>query len=148
MLIFFDPGARANFITPALAAKLGIRLEEMGPLHRLIWYVQDILSLLPGMHIQSYVDTEEFHIMPLEGCDVLFVIPWCHRKHVVLDTFKRTITLVHRIKTHVLDVKLKGESILVVSASAITSGMKNHLSAYLVFAKQVNEVETNLSALS
>ncbi|MCO5579289.1 hypothetical protein L7F22_033143 [Adiantum nelumboides] len=30
VLIFFDPGARANFITPALAAKLGIRPEEMG----------------------------------------------------------------------------------------------------------------------
>ena len=53
--------------------------------------------------------------MPLEGCDVLLGIPWCHRKHAVLDTFNRTITLVHRDKTHVLDVKLKGESVPVVS---------------------------------
>ena len=73
------------------------------------------------MHIQSYVDTEEFHIMPLEGCDVLLCIPWCHRKHVILDAYNRTITLVHKDKTHTLDVKLKGESVPVVSASAISS---------------------------
>ncbi|MCO5570159.1 hypothetical protein L7F22_023876 [Adiantum nelumboides] len=29
MLIFFDPGAKANFISPELASKLGIRPEEM-----------------------------------------------------------------------------------------------------------------------
>ena len=31
VLIFFDLGARANFILSALAAKLGIHPEEMGP---------------------------------------------------------------------------------------------------------------------
>ncbi|MCO5572782.1 hypothetical protein L7F22_026541 [Adiantum nelumboides] len=30
VLIFFDPGAKANFISPELASKLGIRFEEMG----------------------------------------------------------------------------------------------------------------------
>ncbi|MCO5550973.1 hypothetical protein L7F22_004468 [Adiantum nelumboides] len=30
MLIFFDPGAKANFISPELALKVGIRPEEMG----------------------------------------------------------------------------------------------------------------------
>ncbi|MCO5611569.1 hypothetical protein L7F22_065822 [Adiantum nelumboides] len=30
VLIFFDPGAKANFISPELASKLGIRPEEMG----------------------------------------------------------------------------------------------------------------------
>ena len=38
-------------------------------------------------------------------------------------------------------------SILVVSAFAITLVMKNLPSTYLVFAKPVNEAETNLSAL-
>ena len=31
VLIFFDPRARANFISPTLATQLGIRPEEMGP---------------------------------------------------------------------------------------------------------------------
>ena len=43
------------------------------------------------------------------------------------------LTFVHRSKTHVLDAKLKGESTLVVSASAISKVMKKHLSTYLVF---------------
>ena len=117
VLIFFDPGARANFITLALAAKLGIRPEEMGlegqadlecPGHSVP--VTPILGKL-RMHIQNYVDTEEFYIMPLEGCDVLLGMPWCHRKHAVLDAFNRKITLIHRDKTLTLDVKLKGESV-------------------------------------
>ena len=32
-LIFFDPGAKANFISPELASQLGIRTEEMGAIH-------------------------------------------------------------------------------------------------------------------
>ncbi|MCO5571715.1 hypothetical protein L7F22_025462 [Adiantum nelumboides] len=147
VLIFFDPGVRANYITPALAAKLGIRSEEMGlegqadlacPGHSVP--VTPILGKL-RMHIQSYVDTEEFYIMSLEGCDVLLGMPWCHRKHAVLDAFNRKITLVHRDRTLTLDVKLKGESVPVASASAISSVMKSHLSAYLIFAKPVNESE-------
>ncbi|MCO5583478.1 hypothetical protein L7F22_037389 [Adiantum nelumboides] len=153
VLVFFDPGARANFISPELASKLGIRAEEMGmtgeaglacPGHSEA--VTPILGKL-RLHIQSYVDAEEFHIMPLQDCDVLLGIPWCYRLHAVVDTFHKKITLVHRGKTHVLDVKLKGESVPVVSASAISSVIKNHLFAYLAFAKEVHEVESNLSKL-
>ena len=154
VLIFFDLGAKANFISPQLAASLGIRADEMG-------YTAEAGLACPGhsesvtpilgklrLHIQSYVDAEEFYIMPLEGCDVLLGMPWLYRVHGVLDSFKKTVTLVHRGKTHVLDVKLKGESVPVISASAITSVIKNHLSAYLIFARDLKEVnESNLSML-
>lgn len=36
-----------------------------------------------------------------------------------------------------MDAKLKGESVPIVSASAITSLMKNHTAAYMVFAQEV-----------
>ena len=154
VLIFFDPGAKANFISPELASSLGIRAYEMG-------YTADAGLACPGhsesvtpilgklrLHIQSYVDAEEFYIMPLEGCDVLLGMPWLYRVHGILDSFKKTVTLEHRGKTHVLDVKLKGESVPVVSASAITSVIKNHLSAYLIFPRDVKELnESNLSML-
>ena len=67
----------------------------------------------------------------------------------MVDTYNKKITLVHRGKTHVLDVKLRGESVPVVSASAISSVMKNHLSAYLIFARDVKlgESKSNLYAL-
>ena len=85
--------------------------------------------------------------MPLEDCDVLLDMPWCHKKHAVLDAFNRTITLVHRDETHVLDVKLKGEFVPIVSAFAIIGVIKNPLFAYLIFAKPVNEFESNVFAL-
>ncbi|MCO5596645.1 hypothetical protein L7F22_050713 [Adiantum nelumboides] len=180
----FSGKARANFISPKLASKLGIRAEEMGmtreaglgcPGHsepvtpilgklRLhiqsyvdaeefhIMPLQDCGPVTPilgklRLHIQNYVDAEEFHIMPLQDCDVLLGITWCYRLHAVVDTFHRKITLVHRGKTLVLDVKLGGESVPVVSASAISFVIRNHLFMYLVFAKEVHEVESNLSKL-
>ncbi|MCO5600600.1 hypothetical protein L7F22_054714 [Adiantum nelumboides] len=85
--------------------------------------------------------------MPLQDCDVLLGIPCCYMLHAVVDTFHKKITFVHRGKTHVLDVKLKGESVPIVSTSAISSVIKNHLSTYLVFAKEVHEVESILSEL-
>ena len=100
------------------------------------------------LHVQGYVDSEDFYIMPLEGCDVLLGMPWCHRVRAVVDTFNRKISLTHKGKSIVLDVKLKGESVPVVSASAISSVMKNHISAYLIFAKEKGDTrETNLGEL-
>ncbi|MCO5572127.1 hypothetical protein L7F22_025878 [Adiantum nelumboides] len=82
MLIFFDQGAKANFISLELASKLGIRPKEMG-------YTAEAGLACPGhlesvtpiigklcLHIQSYVDAEEFYMKPLDGCDVLLGIPW------------------------------------------------------------------------
>ncbi|MCO5590838.1 hypothetical protein L7F22_044813 [Adiantum nelumboides] len=132
VLVFFDPGAHATFISPELASKLEIRAEEMGmtgeaglacPSHSEA--ATSILGKL-RLHIQSYVDAEEFHIMPLQDCDVLLGIPWCYRLHAVVDTFHKKITLVHRGKTHVLDVKIKGDSVPVVSASAISSAKRRN----------------------
>ncbi|MCO5575657.1 hypothetical protein L7F22_029461 [Adiantum nelumboides] len=153
VLIFFDRGARANFMSPELASKLGVRAEEMGMTGEAglacRGHLEAVIPVLGKLrqHIQSYVDAEEFHIRLLQDCDVLLGIPWCYMLHVVVDTFHKKITLVHRGKTHVLDVKLKGKSIPALFASVHSSVIKNHLSVYLVFAKEVHEVESNLSKL-
>ncbi|MCO5594938.1 hypothetical protein L7F22_048973 [Adiantum nelumboides] len=105
VLIFFDPRAHANFISTELASKLGIRAEEMGMTGEAglacLGHTEPITPILGKLwlHIQSYVNAKEFHIMPLQNCDVLLAV------------------------------------------------MKNHLSAYLIFAKEVHEVESNLSKL-
>ncbi|MCO5549002.1 hypothetical protein L7F22_002468 [Adiantum nelumboides] len=100
------------------------------------------------LHIESYVDAEEFYIMPLDGCDVLLGIPWMFRVQGILDAYNKKITVPSKGKTLIPDVKLKGESIPTVSASAITSVMKKRLSAYLVFAREVSACdESNLSLL-
>ena len=47
-----------------------------------------------------------------------------------------------------LDVKLKGGLVPLVSALTISHVIKNHISAYLVFAKEREEVcKSNLSTL-
>ncbi|MCO5589307.1 hypothetical protein L7F22_043273 [Adiantum nelumboides] len=100
------------------------------------------------LHIESYVVAEEFYIMPLDGCDVLLGIPWLFRVQGIMDAYNRKIIVQSKEKTLILDENLKGESIPTISTSAITSVMKKHLSAYLVFAREVSDCEeSNLSVL-
>ncbi|MCO5557784.1 hypothetical protein L7F22_011355 [Adiantum nelumboides] len=154
MLIFFDPGAKANFISPKLASKLGIRSEEMGYTAKAglacLGHTEAVSPIIGKLrlHIQSYVDVEEFYIMPLDRCDVLLGIPWLFCVQGIMDAYNKKITVQSRGKTLILDVNLKGESIPTISASASTSVMKKHLSACLVFAREVSDChESNLSVL-
>ncbi|MCO5569278.1 hypothetical protein L7F22_022990 [Adiantum nelumboides] len=101
-----------------------------------------------GLHIQGYVGHEEFYIQPLEGCDVLLGMPWFYNHKAVLDSFNKLVTLEIRGREIVLDVKLKGESVPLVSSSAVPTLMKQHISAYLIYVKERDETESsNLSSL-
>ncbi|MCO5584052.1 hypothetical protein L7F22_037974 [Adiantum nelumboides] len=153
-LVFFDPGARANFITPQLAEKMGIKTDEMGPAYKASMAApghEVAVTPLIGklrLHIQGYVGHEEFYIMALAGCDVLLGMPWFYNHKVVLDSFNKTVTLEIRGRKIVLDVKLKGESVPLISASAVSRLMKQHISAYLIYVKERDEIESsNLSSL-
>ncbi|MCO5578996.1 hypothetical protein L7F22_032847 [Adiantum nelumboides] len=89
-LVFFDQGARANFITPQLAEKMGIKTDEMGPAYTASMAApghEVAVTPLIGklrLHIQGYVGHEEFYIMPLEGCDVLLAsaVPRLMKQHI------------------------------------------------------------------
>ena len=58
--------------------------------------------------------------MPLEGCDVLLGMSWFHKVRARADFFDRKIAFSFRGRSIVLDVKLKGDSVPVVSASVIS----------------------------
>ncbi|MCO5557861.1 hypothetical protein L7F22_011433 [Adiantum nelumboides] len=45
------------------------------------------------LHIQSYVDAEEFYIMPLDGCDVLLGIPSMFHVQGIMDAYNKKITV-------------------------------------------------------
>ncbi|MCO5575205.1 hypothetical protein L7F22_029002 [Adiantum nelumboides] len=123
--VFFDPGTRANFITPQLAEKMGIKADEMGPAYTTSMAAPGLeVTVTPligklRLHIQGYVGHKEFFIMPLEGCDVLLSMPWLYNHKAVLDSFNKTVTLEIRGRKIVLDVKLKGELVPLVSASVL-----------------------------
>ena len=80
-LILFDPGSTHNFISKELAAKLGIHEHEMG-------YAMDAEGAFVGqkvpvtpligklcIHVQGYVDRQDFFISPLQYQDVLLGMP-------------------------------------------------------------------------
>ncbi|MCO5558908.1 hypothetical protein L7F22_012498 [Adiantum nelumboides] len=148
-LVFFDPRATANFITPKLAQKMGIKTNELGPAYTASMAApghEVAVTPLIGklrLHIQGYVGHEEFYIMPLEGCDVLLGMPWFYNHKAVLDSFNKTVTLENRGRKIVLDVKLKGESVPLVSASAVPRSMKQHISASLIYVKERDETESS-----
>ena len=157
-LIFFDPGANfhceGKFHSPDLAARLGIELEEMGSMDEARMAAPGLgvpitpIIGKPRIHVQNYVDLEDFFIMPLEGCDVLLGMPWFHRLKASAQFYDKKIAFTHRNRDIVLDVKLKGDSVPLVSASAISKVIKHHNFAYLVFAKEREEVcESNLSTV-
>ncbi|MCO5605831.1 hypothetical protein L7F22_060015 [Adiantum nelumboides] len=88
--------------------------------------------------------------MPLDGCDVLLGIPWMFRVQGIMDAhcLQQKDHCTEQGKDPHTGIKLKGESIPTVSASAITYVMKKHLSAYLVFAREVSDCdESNLSMM-
>ncbi|MCO5604086.1 hypothetical protein L7F22_058244 [Adiantum nelumboides] len=80
-LIFFDGGAKANFISPELAARLEITPDLMGPPAEAVLAepgrdtaITPVIGKL-WLHCQGYLGHEDFYIIPLEGCDVLVGIP-------------------------------------------------------------------------
>ena len=84
-LILFDPGSTHNFISNELATKLGIHPHEMGkmvdtdgPFKGKKVPVTPLIGKL-RLHIQGYVDKENFYISPLKREDVLLGAPWFDR---------------------------------------------------------------------
>ncbi|MCO5610310.1 hypothetical protein L7F22_064546 [Adiantum nelumboides] len=152
---FFDGGAKANFISPELAARLEITPDQMGPPAEAVLAapgrdvaITPVIGKL-RLHCQGYLGHEDFYIMPLEGCDVLLGIPWYHKNSAVVDYRARKATLTtEKGRSIVLDIKLKGESVPIVSASAISKLMKTSLFVYSIFVKEVSDEDrTNMSTL-
>ena len=81
-LILFDPRSIHNFISHELALKLGIHEFDMGDhiLANCAFKGQEVLvTPLIGklrLHIQGYVDMEDFYISPLKHEDVILGAPW------------------------------------------------------------------------
>ncbi|MCO5604305.1 hypothetical protein L7F22_058470 [Adiantum nelumboides] len=74
-LVFFDGGAKANFISLELAARLKITPDRMGPPAETVLAapgrdvaITPVIGKL-RLHCQGYLGHEDFYIMPLEAND-------------------------------------------------------------------------------
>ncbi|MCO5601473.1 hypothetical protein L7F22_055594 [Adiantum nelumboides] len=100
-----------------LAQKLGIQTEEMGtaleasgvfkgqhvPVTPLIGKVR--------VHVQGYVDQEEFYIPPLSTEDVILGAPWFHHLAAVLEYPTRTISFKFRNRDINIHTEDRGSTI-------------------------------------
>ena len=146
-----DPGSTHNIISTELAEKLGIKAGEMGPaLEAKGAFKGQEAPATPligklRVHVQSYVEPEEFYVAPLLSQDVILGAPWFHRKSARLIYPERLITFSHKGKDIVIHTQKKGETIPLVNHIAFEKSMKSSISLYMIF---VRDLKTTSKAAS
>ncbi|MCO5610884.1 hypothetical protein L7F22_065126 [Adiantum nelumboides] len=148
-LILMDPGSTHNIISTELAEKLGIKVGEMGPaLEAKGAFKGQEVAVTPligklRVHVQSFVEAEEFYVAPLESHDVILGVLWFHRKHAKLIFPERLITLSHKGKDIVIRTHKKGDTIPLVNHIAFEKSMKSSLSSYMIFVRDFKSEKAN-----
>ncbi|MCO5598510.1 hypothetical protein L7F22_052607 [Adiantum nelumboides] len=155
--ILFDPGSTHNFISLKLAAKLGIQEFEMGDAMKVdgAFIGQDVsVTPLTGklrLHIQRYVDKEDFFISPLKHEDVILGAPWFDRLAASIKFPERKISFKFMEKDMYIVTQESGNSITLVNDQAFERSIKSSISAYMIFVKdslsEVNKTQVNESGM-
>ncbi|MCO5608659.1 hypothetical protein L7F22_062873 [Adiantum nelumboides] len=102
--VLFDSGSTHNFISHELAAKLGIQEFEMGDAMKVDGaFIGQDASVTPlieklRLHIQGYVDKEDFFISPLKHEDVILGAPWFDRLAASSKFHERKISFKNPVK--------------------------------------------------
>ncbi|MCO5581154.1 hypothetical protein L7F22_035032 [Adiantum nelumboides] len=149
-LILSDPGSTHNFISIELAQKLGIQTEEMGTaLEASGAFKGQYVPVTPligklCVHVQGYVDQEEFCISPLATEDVILGAPWFHRLAAVLEYPTRTISFKFRNRDISIHTEDRGSTIPIVSHANLQKSMKSNLFAYMIFAQESKQHELSV----
>ncbi|MCO5600634.1 hypothetical protein L7F22_054749 [Adiantum nelumboides] len=155
--ILFDPGSTHNFISHELATKLGIQDFEMGDAMKADGaFVGQDASVTPligklRLHIQGYVDKEDFFISPLKHEDVILGAPWFDRLAASIKFPERRISFKFREKNMYIDAQESGNTIPLVHTHAFDKSIKSSISVYMIFVKDslndVNKTQVNESGL-
>ncbi|MCO5557823.1 hypothetical protein L7F22_011395 [Adiantum nelumboides] len=149
-LILFDPGSTHNFISIELAQRLGIQTEEMGTvLEASGAFKGQYVPVTPligklRVHVQGYVDQEEFCISPLATEDVILGAPWFDRLATVLEYPTRTISFKFRNRDINIHTEDRGSTIPIVSHASLQKLMKSNLFAYMIFAQESKQHELSI----
>ncbi|MCO5557233.1 hypothetical protein L7F22_010794 [Adiantum nelumboides] len=153
--ILFDPGSTPNFISHELAAKLGIQEFEMGDAMKADGaFIGQDASVTPligklRLHIQGYVDKEDFFISPLKHEDVILGAPWFDCLAASIKFPERRISFKFREKNMYIDAQESGNTIPLVHTHAFDKSIKSSISVYMIFVKDslsdVNKTQMNES---
>ncbi|MCO5608741.1 hypothetical protein L7F22_062956 [Adiantum nelumboides] len=139
--ILFDPGSTHNFISLELATKLGVQDFEMGDAMKADGaFINQEVSVTPligklRLHIQGYVDKEDFFISPLKHEDVILGAPWFDRLAASIKFLERKISFKFREKDMYINAQESGSSIPLVNDQAFDKSIKSSIFAYMIFVK-------------
>ena len=141
-LILFDPRSTHNFISQELALKLGIHDFEMregipadGAFKDQKVNVTPLIGKL-HLHMQGYVDKEDFYISPLKHEDVILSAPWFDCIQATMKFLEREVLFTMRGKDYALKCNEAGHTIPIVVSSTFAKGIKSIVSCYMVFVKE------------
>ncbi|MCO5611979.1 hypothetical protein L7F22_066239 [Adiantum nelumboides] len=139
--ILFYPGSTHNFISLELATKLGVQDFEMGDAMKADGaFINQEVSITPligklRLHIQGYVDKEDFFISPLKHEDVILGAPWFDRLAASIKFPERKISFKFRKKDMYINAQESGSSIPLVNDQAFDKSIKSSVFAYMIFVK-------------
>ncbi|MCO5586416.1 hypothetical protein L7F22_040356 [Adiantum nelumboides] len=151
--ILFDPGSTHNFISLELATKLGVQDFEMGDAMKADGaFINQEVSVTPligkvRLHIQGYVDKEDFFISPLKHEDVILGAPWFDCLAASIKFPERKISFKFREKDMYINAQESGSSIPLVNDQAFDKSIKSSVSAYMILVEEslngVDETQVN-----
>ena len=87
------------------------------------------------IHMQTYMDSEEFYVSPLLHQDVILGAPWFHRLYAQLQFPDRVVKFSHLGKEFKIQAGGRGSSIPIVSNNFVSKVMKKSLFEYLIYVK-------------
>ncbi|MCO5575003.1 hypothetical protein L7F22_028800 [Adiantum nelumboides] len=155
--ILFDPGSTHNFISHELAAKLGIQEFEMEDAMKADGtFIGQDASVTPligklRLHIQGYVDKEDFFISSLKHEDVILGAPWFDCMAASIKFPERRISFKFREKNMYIDAQESSNTIPLVHTHAFDKSIKSSIFMYMIFVKDslsdVNKTQVNESGL-
>ncbi|MCO5572884.1 hypothetical protein L7F22_026645 [Adiantum nelumboides] len=103
------------------------------------------------LHIQGYVNKEDFFISLLKHEDVILGAPWFDRLAASIKFPERRISFKFREKNMYIDAQESGNTIPLVHTHAFDKSIKSSISVYMIFVKDslsdVNKTQVNESGL-
>ncbi|MCO5585699.1 hypothetical protein L7F22_039635 [Adiantum nelumboides] len=91
------------------------------------------------LHVQGYVDKENFFISPLKHKDVILAAPWFDRIATNMEFPIRKVLFCYKGKELTLYVNSAGNTIPVVPTQVFDKVQKSSFSCYMVFIKESKE---------
>ena len=114
---------------------MGPALDAMGAFKGQQVPVTPLIGKL-RLHVQGYVDQEEFYVSPLSAEDVILGAPWFHRMAAKLEFPSRTISFCHRNRDVSIKTEDRGNTIPLVSHASLQKSIKKSMFAYMIFVNE------------